>query len=86
MKARFVGFVLILGFLASIIVSGVAFGQSTRCVVVDRRDNVATVNCGGSTQTVNLGGTADRYRVGDSISRDTISQQSGGERRGGAKR
>jgi len=69
--------------------SGVSFGQSSRCVILDKRDNLAMVNCGGATQTVNLGGAADRYRVGDSISGSEVSQQSGGtERRsgGGAKK
>lgn len=87
MKIGYIAFFSIIVFLFCLTVSGVGFGQSTRCVVVDKRDNLATVNCGGSTQTLNLGGNAEKYRVGDSISGDTVTQQSGGgERRGGAKR
>jgi hypothetical protein len=57
-----------------LVIIGAVYAQSSRCVILEKSENRALVNCGGATQNVNLGGRADQYRVGDSVDSSLVSQ------------
>jgi hypothetical protein len=71
MKTKcFLGVIFILGLTVALCNTG--YGQSARCVILDKQDNTALVSCnGGAAQSINLGGKADLYKVGDSIDNTT---------------
>ena len=81
-KKATLGVVLAIVFCLAMI--GAVYAQSSRCVILEKSDNRALVNCGGATQNVNLGGRADQYRVGDSIDSSVFSSGTSSGSSGGA--
>jgi hypothetical protein len=67
MKRRYmIGALAVLGIAGMAPMTG--FGQSSRCVILEKQGNMALVSCdGGAAQYVDLRGRADIYKVGDTI-------------------
>jgi hypothetical protein len=78
MKTKYLlGIIFILGF--TVVICNIAYSQSSRCVILDKKNDTALISCnGGATQSTSLGGRSDLYKVGDTI--DYSTPQTAGTR------
>ena len=78
-EKRVIGILAI--FVAVMTSPGMCFGQSSRCVILEKQGNMVLVSCDGKpAQYVNLRGRADMYNVGDSIDSSKIALPENSER------
>lgn len=78
-KKCVIGILAIFGIVTA--AAGTGFGQSSRCVVLEKQGNMALVSCDGKpARYIDLRGRADIYNVGDSIDPSKISLPGNTER------